>query len=332
MPEAALEARSVIVCGLGPIGAAVAARLDAMNGNVAALVDVDRSAAENAGRELAAAPAIYESLPAALEKHAPAPVVLCTASGFDEIAADLQAATQAGSSVVTSCEEAVWPYHRHAGLARTIDRGARAGGTAIIAGGINPGFLMDVLPALLTAPFPPPARVVVTRRVDVATRRRPLQEKVGFGLTAAEFEARKRAGRIGHRGLEESMCLFGAALEFAWERVESTLEPVIAESCVQMEGRQLAAGTVLGMHNRGRAWLGGACRLELDLLMAYGLPDPVDRVELFGDAPLPARFEVAGGVAGDAGTLWMIVHLLRQLERLPRGLCTMLDVPGGVRG
>ncbi len=91
--------------------------------------------------------------------------------------------------------------------------------------GINPGFLMDFLPVTLTG---------VCQRVDRrnhdnlciqdATHRRvPFQQKIGAGLTMAEFEAKKKSGTLRHVGLSESIHMI-AAPEWAWKLDRATDE------------------------------------------------------------------------------------------------------------
>ena len=48
---------------------------------------------------------------------------------------------------------------------------------------INPGYLMDTLPLILTAPCPKVKSIKVTRMTNSAKRRFPFQVKAGTGLT-----------------------------------------------------------------------------------------------------------------------------------------------------
>ena len=322
---------SIIVCGLGPIGESVARVATAEGPGVVALVDVEPERLANVAAATGSA-TTFRSLEAALTAHGGAPVLLCTQSGFQQVATDLSHAARAGSSVVTSCEEAAWPWAHAPEVAREVDALAREHGSVVLGAGINPGFLMDLLPALLSAPFPEPRLLRAVRRVDVARRRAPLGRKVGLGLTREAFDRERAAGRMGHRGLAESLALLGALLGVEWERTEVTLVPVLAETPHVVLGEELAVGTVLGMRNVGRAWLRGELRVELDLVMAHGIEDRVDRIELVGDAPpLPVSIEVPGGVQGDIGTTRVLLSLLPRLSGMEPGLRTLADVPGGVR-
>ena len=49
--------------------------------------------------------------------------------------------------------------------------------------GVNPGFLMDYIPSVLSTVSQKVDRVIVTRIQDASTRRIPFQQKIGAGLT-----------------------------------------------------------------------------------------------------------------------------------------------------
>ncbi len=324
---------NVIVCGLGPIGSSIA-HLLAAKGRLSAVVDLEPDLLGRAREEFGGV-AGHTSLEDALAVDREVVVALCTRSSFLEIMPDLRTAAAGGVPLVTSCEEACWPFVRYPEAAAEIDRVATTGGAPILGTGINPGFLMDVLPAILAAPFGPGEQIVITRRVDAATRRGPLQEKIGIGLSVEQFIARRESTGIGHRGLEESLWLLGAGLGIEWDEIETGVEPVITARGIDTPLGAVAAGGVIGMHNRGlaRGKSGGRdVRAELDLTMAYGLSGPVDRIELTGATPEPILFEIPGGVPGDEGTSRTMLSALGSVSRLAPGLRTMLDLPGSVRG
>lgn len=320
----------VVVCGLGPIGIR-AAELARESAGVAALVDIDVAAARSRLDSSWDHTLLVGELDTALAQHPGAPVLLCTCSDFPRIVPDLAAAAQRGSSVLTTCEEALWPFARYPEEARVADDALKTTEASALAVGINPGFLMDLLPVVLATPYPQPDCIVVERKVDVGQRRGPLQQKVGLGLTPEEFDARKRSVGIGHRGLDESMHFVAAALGVEWDHVESDTVAVIATTDYSCEGRPFPEGSVIGMHNFGTASLAGKVRLRMDLEMSLRIDEPVDRVTLEGDAPLPASWVAPRGVPGDAGTAHVLMAALAQLQSLPSGLCTLLDIPGGLR-
>src|SRR5690606_6194084 len=119
---------------------------------------------------------------------------------------------QRGCSVVSSCEEMVWPWYRHEALAHELDELAKAHKVTILGTGVNPGFVLDLLPVTLASMVRRVNAVRCERRVDAGLRRESLQAKIGATLTPAQFDALKSEGRIGHVGLCESVAMLAAGL------------------------------------------------------------------------------------------------------------------------
>src|SRR5262249_61228735 len=111
---------------------------------------------------------------------------------------------------------------------RDIDKAAAKKRVSVLSTGVNPGFAMDVLPLLLTAPCAEVTRVSVTRVVDAGTRRLPLQRKVGAGLNLNQFRRALTEGSVRPVGLVESVHMIASALGWKLDRVEETIEPAIA--------------------------------------------------------------------------------------------------------
>src|SRR6185295_16158037 len=109
--------------------------------------------------------------------------ILCTRSHVLEVAATVEQLVRQRLPIVTSCEELVHPRWRQPEWAARIDALAREHGVALLGTGVNPGFVLDLLPALLTGVALRVDGVRCERVVDAATRRGPLQRKVGAGKT-----------------------------------------------------------------------------------------------------------------------------------------------------
>jgi hypothetical protein len=78
--------------------------------------------------------------------------------------------------------------------------------------GVNPGFVMDALPIMLTGVCERVDAIRIDRVQDASVRRLPFQQKIGAGLTVAEFEARVVEGTVRHVGLTESIAMIADAL------------------------------------------------------------------------------------------------------------------------
>lgn len=302
--------------GLGPIGLGIAGLAVERGHHVVAAVDIDP---EKIGRDLgvllgrgALGVTVTDKAAAALSTG-PRVVFHSTQSHLDKVAPQLLTIIDAGANVISTCEELAFPWYHHAELARRIDEAATARGVTVVGLGVNPGFVMDLLPIVLTAPCREIRAVQVTRVVDAGQRRLPLQRKVGAGLSRGEFEDGVAAGRIGHVGLKESVAMIADALGWRLESIGERIEPV------------LDGTTVRGLHQVATGFGGGRPMIVLDLTMAAGAPDPRDMVTVEGDPPI--TMTVAGGIHGDVATCALAVNALPRVLAAPPGLATVHRLP-----
>ena len=92
--------------------------------------------------------------------------------------------------IVSTTEELAYPTRARRRFARQIDELAKKGKVAVLGTGVNPGFVMDALPIMLTGVCESVQKVHVDRIQDARIRRLPFQQKIGSGLTPAAFQAR----------------------------------------------------------------------------------------------------------------------------------------------
>lgn len=254
-----------------------------------------------------------------LFRETPPDLILHTAtSRVLEALPQIRPALELGVSVVSSCEEMVFPALKAASLAREIDALCRHTGARVVATGVNPGFVMDVLPLCLTGACQDVERVRVERVVDAATRRRSLQEKIGCGMPRAELAEQLRQGRAGHAGLPESVALLAHGLGWELDEVQQEGAPVVAEEELRSEFFRVRPGEVCGIRQRATGWRGGAAVIELDLCIALGAPEPHDRIRLDGLPPLDVR--IPGGIAGEAATVGALLNAVPRLLAAAPGL------------
>jgi 4-hydroxy-tetrahydrodipicolinate reductase len=251
--------------------------------------------------------------------------LVCTTSSLEVAAPLLIACAGAGFAVVTTCEELCFPWATRPRLAERIDRAFCAAGTACLGTGVNPGFLMDYLPAVLSSVCRRVKKVTVRRIQDASPRRVPFQEKIGVGLTPAAFRRRVREKTIGHVGLPESVHLIAHALALHPDAVRETVKPVIAEATVTTGYRPVAPGQVRGVEQIARGIVNRRERIRLHFRAAVGEPSPEDVVEIDGDPPVVSR--IPGGVHGDLATAAIAVNAIPAVLRAEPGLRTMLDTP-----
>ena len=261
---------------------------------------------------------------AALERLAPDAIVHCTSSFLPMVEEQLLLACRRGVHVVSSSEELLVADHQHPELAQKLDQAARDGGVTLLGTGVNPGYAMDFLAVVASAVTFDVHAVKCTRVVDAATRREPLQRKVGAGLSKAEFHKQLDTGRFGHIGMRESVALVARGLGFAVDRIEHSVEPVLAPEDHKTPFLVVKEGEVAGIRNQGFGYVGKRAVVHLDLSMYVGAPDPRDVVELESVPPIELRFP--GGIPGDEATAAILVNNLHGVVAAAPGLRSVLEV------
>lgn len=320
----------ILQVGLGPLGVRTVADLHERGlGEVVAAVDIDptlvgRSIAlvvAGASKRVRVADGL-EALPTNLRVDA---AIVTTASDLRACAPTLHALLARGLPVVTTCEEAIWPFLRHPALARELDAVARKHGGRLVGTGVNPGYLMDAVPVFATAVSRRVDSIEIHRFQDATTRRVPFQKKIGATLTPAAFKAGVKAGWLRHVGLGESLHLVAAAMGWKIDTWRESIRPVIASRRARCALGTIQAGAALGVHQEATGASGGKRVLKFVFEAAIGLPDPHDRVLVRGEPDLDLRF--AGGVHGDVATSSITLNAIRPLMASAPGLHTMLSLP-----
>lgn len=313
----------VMVVGLGPIGRACAREIaDAKDLSLAAAVDpapelAGRDLGELIGRESAKGIVVAKDLRGTKARGVKA-AVHAASSRFPGAIPLLRELVGGGCDVVSTCEELIAARVRWPGPAAKLDRECRRLERRILLGGINPGYLMDVLPVSLASVCTEVRSVRIGRYVDTAKRRGALQRKTGAGMPVAEFRRLAKSGSIGHVGLRDSALYVLDRLGLHADDVTETIRPIVAKTAFRKGALVVPAGTTAGVHQVVTAKdARGKTIALLDLKMAAGLPDPHDAVRIAGTPPVDVRID--GGVHGDTGTVARVLAQLRALADEPAG-------------
>ncbi|MEX2245767.1 MAG: dihydrodipicolinate reductase [Dehalococcoidia bacterium] len=322
MPDARMPYRTLHF-GIGAIGAQVAA-LALRRDDVSPVAATDADPAKR-GRDLgqlcgAAACGVMVD-PGALTATECDVVLHCTGSFLPDVMPQLLGCIAVGRSVISTCEELSYPWHRYPELARELDERAKAKGVRVLGTGINPGFMLDALVLAASAASQGVEAVRGLRLVDVSTRREQLQRKVGVGLTRAEFEAKLATGRFGHVGLKESAWLIAAGLGWKLDALDETLEPVMAPSGSSGLTDDPAA---IGITQHARGTMGGREVIALEVTMTAAADRPRDEIILEGTPRI--WMTVEPGPQGDLATASVLVNAIPGVLASPPGLLTMLDL------
>jgi len=323
----------VILMGLGAIGRSIArAALTKPDLEIVAALDLDPSRVGKKLGEILDAPApditVSSDAPGAFKKAAGGVMLHATQSRLDQVEGELAQALSASISIVSSCEELAYPWLRHPEIAGRLDKIAEKRKVALLGTGVNPGFVLDRLPATLGSIVGKVERVRALRVVDARTRRAQLQRKVGAGLNEEEFDRGVDDGTIGHVGLMESAALAALGVGLQVDEVEESIDPLEAEEDMRgADGLFVPRGGIVGVHQIARAFHQKREVALLELTIALGADNPHDEIELFANPGI--KLFIPGGIPGDTATAWAIVHAVPLVAGAQPGLITVLDLPAG---
>jgi 4-hydroxy-tetrahydrodipicolinate reductase len=162
--------------------------------------------------------------------------------------------------------------------------------------------------------------VRVDRIQDARIRRLPFQQKIGSGLTPAEFAEKVKALTVRHVGLTESVAMIADGLGWKLDRITDEIQPKIAAAPVASRF-EVPAGQVCGIVQDGIGFVKGEPRIVLHMEAYLGAPETYDSVRIEG---LPSlHVKAIGGYHGDVATHSITVNSIPKLLQASPGLHTM---------
>lgn len=321
----------VIQFGLGPIGieslklAAEQSWLEITGG-----VDIDPAKAGKSLGDLTGLPAlggakVFASLDALFAAIGNPDVVLHTAGSSAAASfAQMKPAFERGISAASTCEELIFPALKTPDLAKEFDTLCARTGAKVAGTGVNPGFVMDILPICLTGVSRDVKSIYVERVVNASTRRQPLQAKIGSGQNPADFKAKFAAGKAGHAGFQQTTALLAHAMGWKVDEIRESCEPVVATSRVVTKFFDVAPGQSLGIHQKCVGLCGGETKIKLDLQMYLDASLPHDAIVIKGRPDL--NLVLNGGVAGDDATVAALINIVPRLLAAKPGVRLMTEL------
>lgn len=261
-------------------------------------------------------------------------VVIATTSYLPDIGDDVRDAVEAGSNVITTAEEAAFPWCRDPDLAQELDAHARNRGVTILGAGLNPGFAFDALVLTLLGATPAVESIRVSRAVDLSGWSETVLHRLGVGHTRDSFQEQVRAGRIsGHIGFPESMSIVGSALGVAIDSTHNDIKPMFAAQEIRTTHLTIRKGDTAGFRQEcialvnGRRWFEtsftGHVRPSLESITTG------DHITI--DGPSPIRVSVASpGFNPQSGTASIIANSIARVIQARPGWLTVADLQPAV--
>ena len=282
----------VLHVGLGPIGAGVVRQVAERKGlRIVGAVDVDPAKVgrdlgdiANAGRTLRVK--ISDDLKKTIKKTKPDVAVLCTSSSMKKVLPQMAEILKLKVPIVSTTEELAYPTKPNMKYARAIHQLAKKYKVAVLGTGVNPGFVMDALPIMLTGVCERVESIRIDRIQDARIRRLPFQQKIGAGLTRDQFQAKVDDGSVRHVGLAESVSMIAEAIGWKLDRITDEIQPKMATLTVSSEFLAVDPGYVCGIVQDGIGYRDGTPAITLHMEAYLGAPESYDAARVVGIPPL----------------------------------------------
>ena len=320
----------IIIIGLGPLGQkTVRYASQRKNIEIAGAVDIDPN---KIGKDIGTlcniktlGIPVSKNLKTALKGKKADVAVLTTVSSVKKLEPQVAEVARHKLDIVSTCEELSFPFKTAGTVAQRIDALCKRHRVTCLGTGVNPGFLMDFLPSVMTAVNQSVKKIIVKRFQDASVRRIPFQQKIGAGLTRKEFKKKEAGGTLRHVGLPESIGMIARALGWKLTKSTESLKPVIADKRITSGYAAIQKGMACGVEQIGRGYVGNREVIKLHFRAAVGEPRSFDRIEIKGEPDVVS--EIDGGVNGDVATCAIVLNSVRSAMDAAPGLRTMLDVP-----
>ncbi len=321
----------VVLVGMGPLGCAMVRYFSGKKSLIlAGAVDADpekkgKNVGDLSGRDDFRHLFVESDISSALERARPDAVILATVSSLEKLIPQVEAIAPYKVDIVSTCEELSYPWITQPENASRIDSIARQNGITVLGTGVNPGFLMDYLPSVMTGICRDIISVRVSRIQDASLRRVSFKKKIGAGLSLDEFSALKDKGALRHVGLAESVHMLASGAGWVLDGVGETIEPVTADSDFKTEEGVIKSGMALGVEQRASGFSGGREVINLLFRAAVGEKEPRDSIEIEGSPSFVST--VRGGINGDIATCAVTTNAVKSAKAASAGLKTMIDLP-----
>lgn len=323
---------NVIQIGLGPLGQQIGRYIASKNEvKTVAAVDINEDLKnQDFGQMISGAPSnvlIKNSIEEALQSFPEKPdvAILTTVSSVQKLESQVENIAKHGIPIVSTCEELSYPWEENPESSTKIDAICKKYNVACLGTGVNPGFLMDYLPSVLSSVCKDIESITVERFQDATPRRIPFQQKIGAGLDLEAFKAKEQTGTLRHVGLKESVYFLANSVGFKLDKVTEDLQPVIAENNISVPSMDIKKGNARGVQQISYGYINGDCKIKMHFKAAIGEVRSFDRVTIKGEPSFVS--EIDTGINGDVATCAITINSVKSILKAVPGLHTMATIP-----
>jgi len=322
---------TILQIGLGPLGIQTAKYIAEKSSlKTVAVVDINPNISgrslNEVSNELSSNIFIYNSVENALEALSSKPdvAIITTVSSLEKLIPQIEEVAKFGIPVISTCEELSYPWDLQPVRSEKLDALCKKYGIACLGTGINPGFLMDYLPSVLSSVCKDIEQITVERVQDATPRRIPFQKKIGAGLDLKAFKSKELEGTLRHVGLKESIYLLANSIGVKLDRVTEDLQPVISSEDIITKAIQIKKGDARGVEQIGYGYENGICKVKMHFKAAIGEKRSFDKVSIKGTPSFSS--EIDGGVNGDIATCAITINSIKSILKAVPGLHTMSSI------
>lgn len=257
-------------------------------------------------------------------------LLIATTSFLRDVEADIRSGVEAGLDVICTAEEMASPWDMDQAVAESLDAAAREAGVTVIGAGANPGYIYEVVGLALTGAVWRVDRISVRRVVDLSGFSAGVQRRLGIGFEPATFADKVREHLVfGHIGFPHTIRTFARRFGVEIERIEETVEPILADHRITSTAVTVAAGESAGLRQRtigivrGRPWFTAEFIGHVEP-GAAGL-EPKDSYEIDGLPNVSAA--VSPGFNPQWTTAGALANILPLVVDARPGLISVTDLP-----
>ncbi len=264
---------------------------------------------------------------AVLRDARPDVVIIATRSTLGEVLPLLRMTATAHVPTMCTAEDLAHIRPSDGPDAREIFALAEEHRVAIVALGLNPGFVLDVWPLMLSSLAHDVTAIEAERIVDLSGFGPRVRASLGVGYSPEAFERELAQGTIsGHRGFPESLRLIGEGIGRPVDEIHIETTPIIARRPRPLLQGELLAGQTAGVRQTAVGRTNGTEWLHLAMTASVALEEipaePIDRVRIKGATELSAV--ISPGTRAVAGTAGRLVNALAAVRGAPPGVHSAL--------
>jgi hypothetical protein len=257
---------------------------------------------------------------------------------------DIARILRSGKNVVSSSiVPMVWPPHAGEAITGPLEAACKEGGTSCFTSGVDPGFMNDILPLLLSGACERVDSIRVQEILNYATYDQPtvLFETMGFGKPMDSSPILLLPGVL-TLAWGSMVEVIAAGLGVELERVDEWHERLPAPETFDVPAGTVEKGTMAGLRFEIRGIVAGEPRIVIehvsvlhdDVGAAWPAPPGKGgyRVIIEGSPKLTCEVTMEGD-GGDENSAGLIVTAMRCLNAVPAvceappGLLSALDLP-----